>query len=1144
MAKTIRDEDLRLNIIVNGEKGRKELLESEKEIKRLTDLQRDYNAQIKAMEKDGSFKIRQQGYANLKKASEQATTALQKEQQRHDSLTRQLKVETMTMSELSRHIKLTNIALRNAVPGTENWKRLNNELKVSKLRMQELSSQSKATEGALQRIMKLRGGAIAAIGVVTGMVRGIGRGFDIITDFEQANANLSTIIGKNVDEIGDLTRSARELGGSTEYTASQVTYLQTELAKLGFKEKDILNMQEAVLHFATAVGADLSEAAALTGATLRIFDLDSSRTEDTLGVLTKATTNSALSFDYLQTAMSIVGPVAKTFGFSVRDVTALLGTLANSGFDASSAATATRNILLNLADANGKLATALGGPVTTLPELIDGLKKLDSQGVDLATTLELTDKRSVSAFNSFLKGADDVDTLRESLEDVKDVLGDTAEARMNTVQGSIKLLKSAWEEFILSMSKGKGVIKDTIDLLTTFIQKITPKQKDSGLGDARAQGEGLMASYWNSAVTEEARDEILKDINHQIDEARKVLEGREKGFTNVIGRRQKKQAEKRIAEARHNVEMLEAAREDYFNRVKWENGAFYEDANTATNTGGKNGPGGAGKAKSSGSKVDPVKEARKVLDELIKQQEDYQKQSEQLAKDGVAIIAAAETDTTKAALIQENVRHQEELKKFKEAAVDYEDKSAIIEAIEKKHQINLAKIRQEAFDRELSDLERKHNREKQQEQNEYLSKLTAKGGNNWQANAITKEMQEVAVKSDLAYMKTLEQKLRSIVETGQIDGIDIPKEELDKLKLKLEQTIGKVLELTAQDKKNSAGIFGGTGQGSLFGVSEEQWGQFFHNLDNSKLKAEDLVNIMSGLGNVASEGFKLASQAISNTNAKEAAAFKEYQKNQEKEKNALQDRLDSGLMSQAQYDAEVKRMEEEAEARQEEMQLKQAKREKQMNLIQAIINTALGVTKTLAQWGIPAGLAPAAIMSAMGAAQVALIASQPVTGAEEGGYVNTRRKQDGKSFRARLSPDQRGFINSPTVLVGENGGEYVVPAAGLDNPTLRPILATIESARKSGRLKDLNFEAVYPVTSSFGREAGGYVSEAAGETLPNVAKSASQETPTRLIEIMARLESVLSRGIKAEVSMLGRNGIVEQTEKYQRAKQRGAYNNG
>ena len=1140
MAKTIRDEDLRLNIIVNGEKGRKELLESEKEIKRLTDLQRDYNAQIKAMEKDGSLKIRQQGYANLKKASEQATTALQKEQQRHDSLTRQLKVETMTMSELSRHIKLTNIALRNAVPGTENWKRLNNELKVSKLRMQELASQSKATEGVFQRMMKLKGGAVAALGLVAGMIRGLGRGFDIITDFEQANANLSTIIGKNVDEIGDLTRSARELGGSTEYTASQVTYLQTELAKLGFKEKDILNMQEAVLHFATAVGADLSEAASLAGATLRIFDLSSSQTEDTLGVLTKATTNSALSFDYLQTSMSIVGPVAKTFGFSIRDTTALLGTLANSGFDASSAATATRNILLNLADANGKLATALGGPVTTLPELIDGLKKLDSQGVDLATTLELTDKRSVSAFNTFLHGADDVNTLRESLEDVKDVLGDTAEARMNTVQGSIKLLKSAWEEFILSMSKSKGVIKDTINLLTTFIQKITPKQKDNGLGDARSQGEGLMSSYWNSAVTEEARDEILKDINHQIDEARKVLEGREKGFANVIGRRQKKQAEKRIAEARHNVEMLEAAREDYFNRLKWENGTFYEDTNTTTNTGGNNSPGGGGKSKSSGSTVDPVKEAGKVLDELIKQQEDYQKKSEQLTKDGASAILAAEEDKTKAALTNENTRYLEELKKFRDSEVAYEDKARVIEAIEKKHQLNLAKIKQEAFDRETALLETRHNIEKEQIRRKYTGELALNKGNGWQSSAINKAMQEDIVRSDIDYLKSLESRLRQITDSGKIDGIAISKDEKEKLQLKLEQTINKINELTAQDTKNSSGIFGGTGGGSLFGISEDQWGQFFYNLDHGKLKAEDLVNVLGAIGNVASEGFKLANQAISNTNAKEAAAFKEYQKNQEGEKKALQNRLDSGLMSQEQYNAAVEQMETEMEAKQAEMQLKQAKREKQMNLIQAIINTALGVTKTLAQWGIPAGIAPAAIMSAMGAAQIAMIAAQPVTtGAEEGGFVNTRREQDGKRFKAHLSPDKRGFINSPTVLVGENGGEYVIPSDGLENPTLRPLLTTIEAARKTGSLKNLNFEAIYPARASYGLESGGFVRTTTEPSL-GLATPRSDESK-RLSDAIELLVSRLQEPIKADVSMLGKNGILEQMDKYNRSKTRGSY---
>ena len=229
-------------------------------------------------------------------------------------------------------------------------------------------------------------------------------------------------------------------------------------------------------------------------------------------------------------------------------------------------------------------------------------------------------------------------------------------------------------------------------------------------------------------------------------------------------------------------------------------------------------------------------------------------------------------------------------------------------------------------------------------------------------------------------------------------------------------------------------------------------------------------------------------------------------------------------------------------AKEEAMKLKQAKREKSMSIVQSIINTALGVVKTLAQWGIPAGIAPAAIMSAMGAAQTALIAAQPVTGKEEGGFVNTRREQDGKRFKARLSPDKRGFISSPTILVGENGGEYVIPAAGLDNPTLRPLLATIETARQAGRLKDLNFEAVYPLSSPIGRESGGYVRALPPESVPNVTASTSSRDSARLSEAIETLVRRLSKPIKADVSMTGRNGIIEKTEEYNRAKKRGQYN--
>ena len=324
--------------------------------------------------------------------------------------------------------------------------------------------------GGIQKAFVKIGAAWMAIRSAFSLFR---NSFNTIKDFEQANTNLGTILGAIKEEMDKLRESALELGRTTEYTASQVTQLQTELAKLGFGPESIQAMQQPILNFATAVGAKLPDAAKLAGATLRIFGLSAHQTEDALDVLALSTNKSALSFEYLNTALSIVGPVAKTFGFSVRDVTALLGSLANSGFDASSAATATRNILLNLADTNGKLAKSLNGPVKSLPELIDGLKKLRARGIDLAGTLELTDKRSVAAFNTFLNGADDVKELHDALQDVDGAAKSIAEERLNTVEGSIKLLQSAWEGLVLSFYNSKGTIKSVIDILTNGIEGIS-----------------------------------------------------------------------------------------------------------------------------------------------------------------------------------------------------------------------------------------------------------------------------------------------------------------------------------------------------------------------------------------------------------------------------------------------------------------------------------------------------------------------------------------------------------------------------------------------------------------------------------------------------------------------------------------------
>lgn len=316
-------------------------------------------------------------------------------------------------------------------------------------------------------------GMVGAQAVISGFQKLIGlfkSGVQSIVDFEAANSKLAAILGTTSNNIKDLTLDAQRLGSATKYTASEATNLQIELAKLGFSRKEILQSTEGILKFAQATGADLPEAAALAGASLRMFDAETRETERYVSAMAVATTKSALSFSYLQTAMPIVGPVAKAFNFQIEDTLALLGKLADAGFDASMSATATRNILLNLADGSGELAKALGGPVKTLPELVAGLKKLKEQGVDLNTTLELTDKRSVAAFNAFLTAADKIVPLREQITGVTGELNDMANTMGDNVKGSIAGLSSAWEALMLSFSNSKGVIKDVIDFLARGIR--------------------------------------------------------------------------------------------------------------------------------------------------------------------------------------------------------------------------------------------------------------------------------------------------------------------------------------------------------------------------------------------------------------------------------------------------------------------------------------------------------------------------------------------------------------------------------------------------------------------------------------------------------------------------------------------------
>lgn len=379
------------------------------------------------------------------------------------------------------------------------------------------------------------------IGIVRILANAIGSFVKKIAEFQQANANLATIMQVSRREIKTLTEDALMLGRTTEWTASQVTELQTALAKLGYNIPQIRNMQASVLQFATAVGANLPDAANLAGASLRMFGMHSTEMQKTLEILTASTNKTALDFEKLKVALPYVGAIAHSIGFDVADTSALLGVLANSGLAASRSGTGLRKVLLELSKENGKLQTAMGGGIKTFDDFVNGLQALRDRGLEAGEAQKLVGDRAGAALLILANGVDDVRRLNKEVRDTDGLLKDIQAERLDTLHGSTLLLKSAWEGLIQTFRDSAGPMKTVVDWLTQIVRwtslaagranrvaqggKIGPfAERITGSDDLtkqfKQQYDGLIA---NGTSPEEAAKIVNRDMQIWLSSAREYL---------------------------------------------------------------------------------------------------------------------------------------------------------------------------------------------------------------------------------------------------------------------------------------------------------------------------------------------------------------------------------------------------------------------------------------------------------------------------------------------------------------------------------------------------------------------------------------------------------------------------------------------
>lgn len=223
----------------------------------------------------------------------------------------------------------------------------------------------------------------------------------------------------------------------------------------------------------------------------------------------------------------------------------------------------------------------------------------------------------------------------------------------------------------------------------------------------------------------------------------------------------------------------------------------------------------------------------------------------------------------------------------------------------------------------------------------------------------------------------------------------------------------------------------------------------------------------------------------------------------------------------AKYDAEIKAAEGNT-ALQEKLEKKKANEKLKiqkkyadvnfaMQVAQIVSNTAVSIMKALADLGPIAGPVAAALMGVTGAAQLVVanaerqkvkrmtlngsasgsssVGSRVASGRESGGRIDVEREQDGKHFNAEYAPGKRGYVDHPTVIVGEGprgrSKEWVASNAALENPTIAPLINMMDAAQRAGQIR--TFDMSKYLMAMQGRALGGSIARQSARTSQEIA---------------------------------------------------------
>ncbi len=377
---------------------------------------------------------------------------------------------------------------------------------------------------------------------------------------------------------------------------------------------------------------------------------------------------------------------------------------------------------------------------------------------------------------------------------------------------------------------------------------------------------------------------------------------------------------------------------------------------------------------------------------------------------------------------QENISFEKRLEqagiygKKREKLTEEELRSFLV--LEKNHIENIAKIHDQAFNDEV--LQQKQlfdtiTLNRQIAHNNYMASL---GSNEAEKSAADRVYKQQELERQENFLKELLFQLQGSLDGDDVfSGIDeslLSEEQkaallarIDEVNLALSELGLKKAEIAGggEEDTTTEKVKEKTYNIDILGMSSDDWKMLLQHFDEANNKIELVQGAITALTNAWSEFY-----AIKNNLDKQD--LQRYELDIQRKKDLLKSQLDNGRISQEQYTSDIAALDEGLDSRRRIIAQRAARREKQVALMNAIVNTASSIVKMLNNpW--PLNLILAALVGVAGGLQIAKIATTPLPQYFSGKY-DVIGQQDGKRYNAGVIDSPRtGLINSPSILVGE-----------------------------------------------------------------------------------------------------------------------------